>query len=142
MTTGRGAGAPGGGTADATGFGDPSDRIILRGIRARGRHGVLPAETDLGQVFVVDATLHVDTRAAAATDDLERTVDYGTLAQQLHDIVAGEPVALLERLAQRLADACLERASVHAVEITVHKPSAPVPVPFDDVAVSVLRRRA
>ena len=118
------------------------DRIAVRGIRARGRHGVLPAETELGQVFVVDVVLHLDTRPAALGDDLARTVDYGTLAQQLHDIVAGQPYRLLETLAQRLADACLERPPVQAVEITVHKPAAPVPVPFEDVAVSILRRRS
>ena len=62
--------------------GRPLDRVALRGLRVRGRHGVLAEETALGQVFVVDVVLHLDTRAAAAGDDLTRTVHYGELAER------------------------------------------------------------
>lgn len=117
------------------------DRIALRGLRARGHHGVLPRERRDGQDFVVDAVLTVDTRAAAVSDALGDTVDYGGLASRLADLVAGEPVDLLETLCQRLADACLADPRVEAVEVTVHKPSAPVPVPVADVAVTVVRSR-
>ncbi|MFC4056029.1 MULTISPECIES: dihydroneopterin aldolase [Actinomadura] len=117
------------------------DHIELRGLRARGRHGVLPAERELGQEFVVDAVLGLDTRPAAAADDLSRTVDYGTLASRLVAVVEGEPVDLLETLADRLAKICLEDRAVTEVEITVHKPSAPVPHPFTDVAVKIRRSR-
>jgi dihydroneopterin aldolase len=118
-----------------------ADRITLRGLRARGRHGVLPAERELGQEFVVDVTLFLDTAPAAAADDLGQTVDYGELAQELVKVVEGEPVALIETLAGRLADVCLSREPVQSVEVSVHKPAAPIPLPFDDVVVTIQRSR-
>jgi dihydroneopterin aldolase len=116
-----------------------SDRIALTGLRVHGRHGVLAAERESGQEFVVDAVLKLDTRPAAASDALADTVDYGVLAQQLAEVVAGEPCDLLETLAARLAEVCLEAPGVFEVEVTVHKPSAPIEVPFDDVSVTVVR---
>jgi dihydroneopterin aldolase len=118
-----------------------SDRIELRGLRIRGFHGVLAEERRDGQDFVIDAILSVDTRPAAATDDLTRTVDYAALAQRLAAVVAGEPVDLIETLAARLADVCLTTDLVESVELTVHKPQAPVGLPFDDVAVTIRRER-
>jgi len=120
---------------------DVPDRIALRGLRAHGRHGVYDFERERGQMFRVDAVLELDTRAAAAGDDLDRTVNYAELAQQLYAVLSGEPVNLLETLAQRLADVCLANALVDAVEITVHKPQAELGVPFDDVTVTVRRSR-
>lgn len=117
------------------------DRVELRGLRARGRHGVLGAERELGQEFVADVVLHVDTRTAAATDDLADAVDYSVVAADVHAVLAGEPVDLLESLAQRVAEACLAPAGVAEVEVAVHKPSAPVGVPFADVVLRVRRRR-
>jgi 7,8-dihydroneopterin aldolase/epimerase/oxygenase len=119
-----------------------TDRITLRGIRSRGFHGVLESERRLGQDFVVDVVLLLDTAPAASTDDVRATVDYGTVAQRLAAVVAGEPVNLIETLAQRLADDCLTESRVQGVEVTVHKPQAPIPVPFDDVSVTVVRSRA
>lgn len=117
------------------------DRLALRGLRARGRHGVHDWERGQGQTFLVDAVLGLDTRPAAAGDDLARTVDYGAMARRLVAVVEGEPVRLIETLAQRLADECLGQPDVQEVEVTVHKPEAPVPVAFDDVAVTVTRSR-
>jgi dihydroneopterin aldolase len=119
-----------------------SDRIVLRGLRGFGHHGVYAEERASGQTFVVDVTLWLDTSAAAASDDVVDTVHYGELAQRVVALVAGEPVNLLESLAQRVADLCLEPSIVHSVEVTVHKPEAPVGVPFDDVAVTVVRGRS
>ena len=119
-----------------------ADRISLVGLRAFGRHGVLDHERRDGQEFVVDAVLWLDTRPAAAADDLALTVDYGAVAARLVAIVSGEPVALIETLAGRLAAACLSAGqAVREVEITVHKPQAPVPVPFRDVTVTIRRGR-
>jgi 7,8-dihydroneopterin aldolase/epimerase/oxygenase len=118
------------------------DRITVRGIRSRGFHGVFSSERREGQDFVVDVVLSLDTSAAAASDDVATTVDYGNVAQQVVDVVAGAPVNLIETLAQRLADACLAEPRVQQVEITVHKPRAPIAVPFDDVSVTVVRSRA
>jgi 7,8-dihydroneopterin aldolase/epimerase/oxygenase len=69
-------------------------------------------------------------------------VDYGTLAERLAAIVAGEPVALIETLAERLADECLADRRVSRTEITVHKPAAPVRTPLRDVTVTILRSRS
>lgn len=119
-----------------------SDRIALTGLRVRGRHGVLAAERRDGQDFLVDAVLHLDTAPAARGDDLAATVDYGAVAARLVEVVAGPPVALIETLAQRLADTCLADPRVEAVEITVHKPAAPIPLDFADVSVSIRRGRS
>jgi dihydroneopterin aldolase len=103
---------------------------------------VYPLERQHGQTFTVDAVLELDTTPAAATDDLTKTVHYGELAQQLHAILVGEPVDLLETLAQRLADCCLAYPIVDAVEITVHKPEVDLGVPAGDVTVAVRRTRS
>jgi 7,8-dihydroneopterin aldolase/epimerase/oxygenase len=116
-----------------------SDLITLTGLRAFGHHGVLPEERRDGQDFVVDVQLSVDTRLAAAADDLAATVDYAELADRLAAVVAGEPVQLLETLAARLADACLADPRVITAQVTVHKPSAPIAHVFTDVAVTVER---
>ena len=117
------------------------DRIAVRGLRAHAHHGVYAFERERGQIFTVDAVLELDTAPAAADDDLERTVNYAELARALHIVLTGEPVDLLETLAQRLADVCLEDPLVDAVEITVHKPEADLGVPFDDVTVGIRRER-
>ncbi len=118
-----------------------TDQIALRGVRARGRHGCLPAERELGQEFVVDVVLGVDTRPSADRDDLSRTVDYGTLTGRLVSLIEGPPVNLIETLAERLAAVCLDQENVEEVEVTVHKPSAPIPYPFTDVSVTIHRAR-
>ena len=119
-----------------------TDRISLIGLRVFGRHGVLDHERRDGQEFVVDAVLWLDTAPAAARDDLALTADYAALAGRLAAIVAGPPVQLIETLADRLAAACLSaHPAVREVEITVHKPHAPVGYRFQDVAVTIRRRR-
>lgn len=117
-----------------------TDRIRLTGLRARGRHGVYDFERAAGQDFVVDVVLELDLRPAAATDDVRRTVHYGELADTLVEIVSGEPVNLIETLAERLAAACLATdPRVRACEVTVHKPQAPIRHEFTDVAVTLRR---
>ncbi|MCW2612736.1 MAG: 7,8-dihydroneopterin aldolase/epimerase/oxygenase [Actinomycetota bacterium] len=118
-----------------------TDRIALTGLRVRGNHGVFSHERRDGQEFVVDVVLSVDTRSAAASDDLADTVDYGELAGGLAKVVGGEPVDLLETLAARLADVCLADPRVSAAEVTVHKPQAPIPLTFGDVSVTIRRER-
>lgn len=118
-----------------------SDVIVLRGLRARGFHGVYAEEREAGQTFLVDLVLHVDTRGAAVSDDVADTVHYGELAAEVAAVVEGEPVNLIETLAARIAAVCLSRTAVEQVEVTVHKPEAPVGVPVDDVAVTIARSR-
>jgi len=118
-----------------------SDRIRLTGLRVHGRHGVYDFERADGQDFVIDAELEVDLAPAAASDDVTDTVHYGELAGRLAEIVAGEPVNLIETLADRLAAECLTDNRVDAATVTVHKPQAPIPHEFADVAVTVRRSR-
>lgn len=119
-----------------------ADRIVLSGLRAHGRHGVYPLERSHGQDFVVDAVLELDLAPAARSDDLADTVNYGELAQRLVAVVAGEPVNLIETLADRLIAVCMADRRVLATTVTVHKPSAPIPHEFADVAVTLRRDRA
>jgi dihydroneopterin aldolase len=119
-----------------------ADQVSLTGLAVRGRHGVFPEERRDGQIFVVDVVLDVDTRPAAETDDLSRTVDYSVLAAAIVGIVEGEPVDLIETLAARIADQCLTYPLVEAARITVHKPNAPMAIDFADVAVTIDRSRS
>lgn len=118
-----------------------TDLITLRGLTVRGYHGVYEVERARGQEFVVDVTLEVDLARAAATDDLADTVHYGELAKSLAEVVSGEPVRLIETLAGRLAGVCLADPRVQVATVTVHKPHAPLPMTFADVAVTVVRGR-
>jgi dihydroneopterin aldolase len=118
------------------------DRIALTGLRARGRHGVYDFERVQGQDFVVDVLLELDLAPAASSDDVADTVHYGELAERLVAIVEGEPVNLIETLADRLAAACLADPRVAAATVTVHKPQAPIAHEFGDVAVTLRRTRA
>lgn len=118
------------------------DVIALTGLTVTGRHGVFAHERRDGQPFTVDVELRVDTTDAAATDDLRHTVDYGGLAQRLAAVIGGDPVDLLETLAQRLADVCLADDRVAAATVTVHKPRAPIPLDFADVSVRITRAAA
>lgn len=120
---------------------DVIDEITLTGVRAFGRHGVYAEERERGQDFVVDATLFVQTARAAASDDVTDTIHYGEAAERIAAIVSGAPVNLLETLAQRIADELLSHDIVRMVTVTVHKPQAPIPVPFGDVSVTIRRAR-
>ncbi|MGO3758790.1 MAG: dihydropteroate synthase [Agrococcus casei] len=113
--------------------------IRIEGVRAYGFHGVLAAERAVGQDFVVDVDLSGRFGRAVESDALADTVNYAEIAQKVVSVVEGEPVDLIEALAGRIADACAALPLVDAAHVTVHKPNAPVGVPFGDVAVSVSR---
>ena len=118
------------------------DRITLTGVRVRAHHGVFDFERQQGQEFVIDVAVAVDVSAAASGDDLGRTVHYGELAEAVADAVRRDPVDLIETVAERVAAVALAYPAVEEVEVTVHKPEAPISVPFDDVAVTIVRSRA
>lgn len=117
------------------------DQIRLTGVRAVGKHGVLDFEHERAQTFVVDATLFLDLAPAGHSDDLHDTVDYGAIAKGIVAIIEGDHVDLIEKLADRIASMILEYPAVARTQVTVHKPSAPIVVPFDDVSVTVERSR-
>ena len=118
-----------------------TDRITLTGLKVRGNHGVFEHERRDGQDFLVDITVWIDLADAARSDDLADTLHYGELAERAAAIVGGEPCDLIETVAGKVAEDVMADRRVHAVEVTIHKPSAPIPLSFADVAVTVRRSR-
>ena len=125
-------------TAQQTGS-RTGDRVVLRGIRGFGRHGVFAFERERGQEFVVDVVCRLDLHPAAVSDDLADTVDYGELARRIGADIERDPLNLIEALAGRIADTCLADRRITEVEVTVHKPEAPLPISVTDVAVTLTR---
>ena len=117
------------------------DSLTLTGLRASAFHGVFDHERRDGQVFVIDVTVYLDLAAAAAGDELAETVHYGELASDVVAAVERDPVDLIETVAERVAGVALERPAVHHVQVTIHKPKAPITVPFADVSVTIVRGR-
>jgi dihydroneopterin aldolase len=120
---------------------EPLDELSILGIECFAHHGVFDHERRDGQVFRFDLVLGVDTRPAAASDDLRDTVDYGSLVDQVVAEVTRDPVDLIETLVQRIADVCLLDRRVEWARVTVHKPDAPIQATFADVQLTVTRRR-
>lgn len=118
-----------------------TDRITLTGLTAYGRHGVYDFERERGQDFTVDVVLDLDLVTPAKSDDVADTIHYGELADALVAVIQGEPVNLIETLADRLLDVCLADGRVRSAEVTVHKPQAPIAHQFTDVAVTMARGR-
>lgn len=119
-----------------------TDELAIRGIECFGHHGVFDFERREGQRFIVDVVLGVDSRLAAASDDLHDTVDYGSLVARVKAAVESDPVDLIETLAQRLADVCLLDGRVEWAQVTVHKPDAPIDATYSDVALTITRNRS
>jgi dihydroneopterin aldolase len=118
-----------------------ADHITLTGLRASAHHGVLEHERRTGQVFIIDVTIWLDLEAAAASDDLDLTVHYGELAEEVVEAVERDPVDLIETVAERVAQVALQHSPVTRTRVTVHKPSAPITVAFEDVSVTIERSR-
>ena len=121
---------------------DSLDEIVLTGLTVFGRHGVYEQEREEGQEFTIDLRLRLSLDQAAASDEVNDTVHYGELAEKVAAVVAGEPVNLIETLAERIAGVALDDPRVQNVTVTVHKPHAPIPLTFADVAVIVHRTQA
>ncbi len=118
------------------------DRITLTGLEVFAHHGVFDFEREQGQRFIIDADVQVSLAGAAADDALARTVHYGELADAIADAVGGDPVDLIETVAERAATVALGFAGVRCARITVHKPDAPIAQTFSDVSVTVVRHAA
>ena len=117
------------------------DLLTLTGLRATGHHGVFDHERRDGQEFVVDVAVTADLSTAAQSDDLDNTLHYGVLAEQVVAAIERDPVDLIETLAERIAQLVLKYPTAESVTVTVHKPGAPITVPFDDVSVTITRSR-
>jgi dihydroneopterin aldolase len=118
------------------------DELTLTGLRATAHHGVFAHERENGQDFVIDVTVWIDSRAAAAGDDLAKTVHYGILAEEVVAAVERDPVDLIETVAERIAGVALAHPGVLRTRVTLHKPSAPIAVPFADVSITIERTRS
>ena len=119
------------------------DKIMLTGMEFIGYHGCLPEERQTGQPFIVDAVMFLSLRKAGEEDELAETVNYAQVFEKVREIVEGEPLQLIEAVAERAAAAILQEfPPVEKVEITVHKPEAPIKGLFRDAAVSIERSRA
>jgi dihydroneopterin aldolase len=129
-------------TKTTDGHDESLDRLTISGIEGFGHHGVFEAERRDGQLFLADLVLAVDTRAAARSDDLQDTVDYGSLVAKVKQAIETDPVDLIEKLAQRIADLCLADQRVQWTEVTVHKPGAPIEATFSDVTLTIKRTRS
>jgi dihydroneopterin aldolase len=117
------------------------DHITLTGLRATAHHGVFEHERRDGQEFIIDLVVWIDARAAASGDELAKTVHYGELAERVVAAVESDPVDLIETVAERIASVALEFEAAEAVRVTLHKPSAPITVPFADVSITITRSR-
>jgi dihydroneopterin aldolase len=120
---------------------DELDTLTLTGLEVFAHHGVFDFERADGQTFLIDLTVWLDTAAAAAGDDLAQTLHYGELAVEVAEAAAAEPVDLIETLAERIATLVLAHPVAQRVRVTVHKPDAPIPVPFADVSITIIRPR-
>lgn len=118
-----------------------TDQLSVTGIECWAHHGVFDFEKRDGQTFVVDLVLGLDTRGAAASDDLAETVNYGTLALDVKAAVERDPVDLIETVVQRIADVCLVESRVEWARVTLHKPDAPIDATYSDVALTITRTR-
>ena len=119
-----------------------SEKIRIAGIKAEGTHGVLEQEKLTPQPFIVDIELELDLEKAATEDDLSETVDYDAVAKLVAEVIKGPSLNLIEALADRIATRVLHSFDlIEEVKITVHKPKAPISVPFDDVSVTLKKRQ-
>lgn len=118
-----------------------ADRITLTGLKVHGKHGVFEHEKRDGHEFLVDITVWIDLAGAAADDDLQQTLHYGELAERAAAIVGGPSRDLVEAVAAEIADDVMTDPRAFAAEVTMHKPSAPIPLEFADVAVTIRRSR-
>jgi len=117
------------------------DELTLTGLRATAHHGVFEHERENGQEFVIDVSVWLDSRAAASSDDLTQTLHYGVLAEEVVAAVERDPVDLIETVAERIAGVVLAHPEARRTRVTLHKPSAPITVPFEDVSISIERSR-
>jgi len=118
------------------------DLLTITGLEVFAHHGVFDFERENGQRFVIDVELALDAAGAASGDDLAQTVHYGELSVEIAEAVSADPVDLIETLAERVAGVVLAHPPVERVRVVVHKPDAPITVPFSDVSITITRRRA
>jgi dihydroneopterin aldolase len=119
-----------------------SDRIFIKGLSLHAYHGVLPYESKVGQSFSIDLALEIDLSDAARSDKVMDTVSYDKVAECASKTFCAKPYKLIEAAAGKVADAVLaDFPRVLSVEVTIHKPHAPIAAIFSDVGVTLMRKR-
>lgn len=119
-----------------------SDKIRVTGIEGLGYHGLYDSEREIGQPFVVDVVLKLDLEKAGKTDEIQYTVDYNDIAQLIYNEIVGPPMKLLETMAEKICQKIFAAYHpIEEIEVTVHKPRAPISVPFGDVSITIKRER-
>lgn len=118
-----------------------NDRIHIKGLSAFGFHGVLPEERQNGQNFIVDLELEIDSRPASLSDDLNLTVNYAEISDEVVAIIQGSAVNLIETLAARIAEKILQHDAVQRVSVQINKPNAPINQIFSNVSITITRTR-
>jgi len=118
------------------------ERINIAGLELFAFHGVNPEERRHGQVFLLDMLLEADLSKACGSDNIEDTVNYARVIKTAASAFTSQPCNLIERAAEVVAQAVLEGfPAVEAVTLRVHKPDAPVKLPFEDISIEIFRRR-
>lgn len=117
------------------------DKIIMSKMDFYGYHGVLPEEKSLGQKFSVDVEIGCDLQKAGKTDDLDETINYGLVYQEIKKIMETEKHDLLETCAHRIAGRILSFDKANWCLVRINKPEAPLPGIFAKVAVEIVRRK-
>jgi dihydroneopterin aldolase len=113
-----------------------TDKISLTGVSGFGYHGVFDFEKRDGQTFIVDIEVETNFDSSVKSDDVRDTVNYAELANIAHAAITGEPVNLIEKLADQIARECLDISGIVSVSVTVHKPQAPIDLTFGNVSVT------
>lgn len=121
---------------------DHRDKIVMDGMEFYGYHGLFEEETKLGQPFVVDLILYVDVRTPGLSKNIEDSVHYGEVYERVRDRVEGDPVHLIETLAEEIAEELLADFDlIEAIQVRLKKPTAPLPGIFNYVAIEIYRDR-
>jgi dihydroneopterin aldolase len=119
-----------------------SDKIFVNGLLIHAHHGVMAHEEKVGQRFVIDLELEIDLATAGHTDKLADTVSYSAIVDAAAQAFTGQSFRLVEAAAAAVAEALLAGfPKVTSVQVTLHKPHAPIAAIFNDVGVSILRKR-
>ncbi|MCI6870526.1 MAG: dihydroneopterin aldolase [Selenomonadales bacterium] len=112
----------------------------VKGMAFFGYHGCMPEENKLGQRFIVDMHIEADLREAGRTDDLSKTINYAEVYQDVKAVVEGEPVKLLERLAEKIWERISTKYPMaKGVIITIHKPDVPIQGLLQETSVTIHR---
>ncbi|ATH95560.1 dihydroneopterin aldolase [Bacillus glycinifermentans] len=118
------------------------DKVYVEGMEFYGYHGVFEEENKLGQRFRVDLTAHLDLSEAGKTDRIDATINYAELYKLCKEVVEGEPVNLVETLAETIAGRVLKQfQTVQECTVKVIKPDPPIPGHYKSVAIEMTRKR-